>query len=150
MYGTDGFPDGWWTKERITLAIQSYAAIYGQAPAADDWAPSRATRSGRPELAERWREDGCWPSHYTVIRKFGSWNNAIRAAGFKPRPVGRRPGGELPDRCARGHPWEDPPIYRTRKATEHRAAYTVRVCRECQREDHVTTYQRSRQRLGEP
>jgi hypothetical protein len=31
------------------------------------------------------------PSRQTVARVFGSWNAAIAAAGFAPRPRGRQP-----------------------------------------------------------
>lgn len=146
MHGTDGFPDGWWAQERIILAIQSYAQLYGAAPSADEWAPARARRTGRPVLAERFTSDACWPSHYTVIRKFKNWNAAIEAAGFVPRPVGRPVGGWLPERCGRGHLFSEHGYYKTRRATAKRPAYTVRACRLCRRED----YQRAREQLGEP
>jgi hypothetical protein len=31
------------------------------------------------------------PSRQTVARVFGSWNAAIAAAGYRPRPRGRQP-----------------------------------------------------------
>ena len=132
MHGTDGFPDGWWTPERIVLAVQTYAQVYGEPPTADAWHPAHARKDGRPYLAQRFYDDGCWPAHKTVFRVMGSWNAALEAAGFEPNPIGRRAGGPLPERCVRGHLWSEWGYEKTRPATAKRESYTVRVCRACQ------------------
>jgi hypothetical protein len=65
-----------WTRAAIVLAIQEWAAAYGQPPAIADW-----SRAARYEQA-----DGQWPSYQSAVRRWGSWNAAIAAAGFTPRP----------------------------------------------------------------
>jgi len=60
-----------WTRGAIVDALCSWAAVHG-APTSGDW--SRAGH-GRP-------------THALVIRTFGSWNEALRAAGLEP-PTGR-------------------------------------------------------------
>jgi hypothetical protein len=43
-------------------------------------------------LTADWEQAGeNHPSRQTVARVFGSWNAAIAAAGFHPRPRGRQP-----------------------------------------------------------
>ena len=60
-----------WTRERIVVAMQAWAAERGRPPAADEW-----------------RVSGLWehPSQGTVRNVFGSWSAAVVAAGFVPRP----------------------------------------------------------------
>jgi hypothetical protein len=61
-----------WTHDSILVAISHWQAEHG-----------------RPPLLEEWRRgDGSHPSTTTVQRRFGSWNAAIEAAGFTPRPPG--------------------------------------------------------------
>ena len=36
------------------------------------------------------RVDGGYPSYYSIVKEFGSWNNAVEAAGFIPDRVGKR------------------------------------------------------------
>lgn len=60
-----------WTRGAIVDALCSWAAVHG-VPTSGDW--SRAGH-GRP-------------THALVIRTFGSWNEALRAAGLQP-PTGR-------------------------------------------------------------
>lgn len=43
----------------------------------------RCTKCARAQRAEALLAEG-WPSAVTVIKAFGSWNAAIRAAGFEP------------------------------------------------------------------
>lgn len=61
-----------WTKEAIICAIQRWAAQYGEPPHSKLW--KRAVPG--------------YPNSATVKYHFGSWNEAIAAAGFKPRPRG--------------------------------------------------------------
>ena len=45
----------------------------------------------RPPVTREWEQAGeNHPSRQTVIRIFGSWNAAMEAAGFVPRPRGRQ------------------------------------------------------------
>lgn len=82
-----------WTKRTIISAIRKFERKYGYPPAMRDWNPSAALRDGRRDLAERFCEDGCWPSSALVYRPgapFSRWSEAIEAAGFTPRKVGGR------------------------------------------------------------
>ena len=82
-----------WSEEEIIAKIQEWHGLYGETPSASDWNPSDCNRSARIALArsQRWLLRGQrfisgefpWPR--TVQVAFGSWNNAIRAAGFDPR-----------------------------------------------------------------
>lgn len=54
-------------------AIQRWAREHGEPPRMADWRPAV----------------GDYPSTSAVEERFGSWNAAIRAAGFTPRPPGR-------------------------------------------------------------
>lgn len=77
-----------WTKKRIIDAIKDFNDQYGRPPGSADWNPALAITQGRPEIAERYYQDDIWPSTTLVTRRFGSWNKAIKAAGFTPLPVG--------------------------------------------------------------
>jgi hypothetical protein len=47
-------------------------------------------RHRRPPFTSEWDQAGeNHPSRQTVARVFGSWNEAMSAAGFDPRPRGR-------------------------------------------------------------
>lgn len=63
------------TKELIVEAIQEWHLIYGRVPFSTEWQTPRQT--GLPDWV---------PSTRIIYHKFGSWNNAIQAAGFDPRP----------------------------------------------------------------
>lgn len=61
-------------RQRILELIQQWAATNGEPPRVNDWRHV----SGTP-----------WPSYITVIRYWGSWDEAIMHAGFPPRGRGR-------------------------------------------------------------
>jgi hypothetical protein len=63
-----------WTRERVIEAIRSHAAVHGQPPAPIQWRHS----TGPP-----WKR-GAHPKATTVIRLFGSFSDAVVAAGFEP------------------------------------------------------------------
>lgn len=63
-----------WTKESIKDVIREWAKIYGEPPLSADWAGPY-----RPFWV---------PTTHTVRHYFGTWNAAIQAAGFQPRPRG--------------------------------------------------------------
>ena len=77
-----------WTHERIVAAIRDWNLLYGEPPAIPDWNPYGArTVLGDEERAKRWEKGrGRWPWFTSVVYQFGSWNAAIEAAGFHPRP----------------------------------------------------------------
>jgi hypothetical protein len=66
-----------WTRTRIVDAIQDHVADHGRAPTMREW--------------ERGDPDGRRPVSSVVSEMFGSWNEAIVAAGEKPRPQGGQP-----------------------------------------------------------
>lgn len=92
-----------WTREAIIELIQKWAEKYGEPPRFNDWFVKAKTEWKFGEVSKR-----TWPYSYTVVWMFGSWNAAIEAAGFKPRPLRRegntsRPNGKT---CRNGlHPW---------------------------------------------
>ena len=55
-------------------------------------------QNSRLPLTREWEQAGeNHPSRQTVMRVFGSWNAAMSAAGFAPRPRGRQPRAEAAD-----------------------------------------------------
>lgn len=78
-----------WTPETVIAAIQHFTE----------------ERGGIPPTASEWRwhivGDEKWPTTSTVQEMFdGSWNAAIRAAGFDPRAIGHYGrDGESPEFC---------------------------------------------------
>jgi hypothetical protein len=83
-----------WTRELIIEKIREWEARYGEPPCSADWNPSLARWRAQDWRAERYRE-GVWPSTNAAKRPFdGSFDAAVRAAGFEPRKPGPRPRGE--------------------------------------------------------
>lgn len=84
-----GLARSYWTRERIIEAIQWWADKYGEAPATTDWDPWHARHLfGDEKRARRFERDhkaGRIPSFRHTVKRFGTWNNAIAAAGFQPR-----------------------------------------------------------------
>jgi hypothetical protein len=78
-----------WTRASIIAAIGEFERRYGHAPTASDWNPNQARRMGQHARAARFYADGCWPWSSQVVKVFGRWNDAIRAAGFAPTLSGR-------------------------------------------------------------
>jgi Homing endonuclease associated repeat len=77
-----------WTRERIIEAVHDYAAVFGSPPSAEDWNVSMARKNGRHDKADWFYLFGDWPHYGSVTARFGSFNAAIEAAGFTPRPDG--------------------------------------------------------------
>lgn len=61
-----------WTREAIICAIQRWANHYGDPPTSKAWKTAIDT----------------YPSTWMVTNVFGSFNNGIRAAGYRPRSRG--------------------------------------------------------------
>lgn len=94
-----------WTPERVVAAVRSWAQEFGQPPTSTEWEIGKPEKYAEAALAKArlWHEKAArfasdtYPSNDTVRRLFGSFNAALAAAGFEPRPVGRTPR-ELTDR----------------------------------------------------
>jgi hypothetical protein len=74
------------TAEQILQAVRAWTERYGSPPTTKDWEPSRALAAGQCWRVDRYRT-GVWPSLGMVQRRFGTFNEAIRQAGFEPRPA---------------------------------------------------------------
>lgn len=72
--------------------MRRWVRRHGAIPAAIDWDPSRARATGQDWRAQRFEEDR-YVNAATVRRRFGSWNAAVRAAGFEPNPAPARGAG---------------------------------------------------------
>lgn len=73
--------NSYWTKELIIDAIKRFAEIHGRRPSSSEWLSVREKhkRLGR-------NSDERYPYAATVLYHFGSWADAIEAAGFE-RPM---------------------------------------------------------------
>lgn len=65
-----------WTRDEILAAIRRWYSLHGEPPRCNDW------------KLEAYSE---WPNTKCVTYLFGTWNAAIRAAGFTPRKPGGQP-----------------------------------------------------------
>lgn len=100
-----GFAAKIWTREAVVLAIHEWAAEYGEPPAGADWngweARHRLNDADRADRYERDLSAGRCASHTAVIKAFGTWNAAIKAAGYEPRTSGGGGGNEARKRSVR-------------------------------------------------
>lgn len=117
----------YWTQERIIRCIRRFAEKHGRAPTAHEWSRGRRRyrRKSGSTLAANRRSDR--PSLQTVFNVFGSWNAALVAAGYPPRPRSRGPRvtRKPRTRCNRGHALNAENTYVDPK-TGHRKC---RICR---------------------
>jgi len=82
-----------WTREAIIEKIAEWHGRYGEPPCSADWNPSLARWRAQEWRVERYR-DGVWPSTNAAKRPFGgSFDAAVRAAGFEPARPGPRGRG---------------------------------------------------------
>jgi hypothetical protein len=81
------------SREDILGAIREWERLYEEPPAMTDWAPARARRLGHEWRAQRYYA-GSWPHLTTVLKQFGTFNAAVKAAGLQPRPRGRHSRAE--------------------------------------------------------
>lgn len=94
-----------WDRDSVLDAIHRFAERYGRPPTACDFNPPLAIAKGRPEYAETFHRDGDYPHTSSATTVFGSWNAAIEAAGFTPKPSGaggRRYAGDDPAKVEEG------------------------------------------------
>lgn len=68
----------YWTRERIIEAIERWVETHDQIPSAADWIRAAPDQS-HPAISS---------VYAPRAGVFGSWNEAIEAAGFEPRAVG--------------------------------------------------------------
>jgi len=79
-----------WSRETIIEKIREWEDRYGEPPCSADWNPSLARWRAQEWRVERYR-DGFWPSTNAAKRPFGgSFDAALRAAGFEPHRPGPR------------------------------------------------------------
>lgn len=74
-----------WTRESIVYAMDLWHREHLRAPTLREWSYASENH----------------PTYVTVMRRFGSWNTAIRAAGFRPLPPGHKRREDERPRCPR-------------------------------------------------
>lgn len=85
------------TTDRALLIsrLQEWTRRFGHPPQLQDWASVEAHRDGISEGVRTWRsEHPHWPHSRAVVRMFGSWNEALEAAGIE-LPRASYPKGPL-------------------------------------------------------
>ena len=79
------------TREWIIASIHEWVQWFGGPPTAVDWNQHMARANGRQDLIDRYEATGRrWPGVHVVQDNYGSWNEAIEAAGYEPCPLGQR------------------------------------------------------------
>jgi hypothetical protein len=69
-----------WNRERVITSIREFAETYGRPPRVTDFSKAHAAAAGHAGRVP----EGHWPAIDIVQRCCGSWNEAVRAAGFEP------------------------------------------------------------------
>jgi hypothetical protein len=72
----------------MLAALVEWTRRYGDVPTMADWDPHRARSLGQEWRIARYHQ-GDWPSARAVANHFGSFTNAVAAAGLLPRDRGR-------------------------------------------------------------
>ena len=87
-----------WNRDSIVTALHTWAAEHGRPPRSYEWAPASGRAGGLvgPEPVRYELEHPRWPSTVMVAEHFGSWSDALRAAGLPARITER----ELPRAAA--------------------------------------------------
>lgn len=98
--------DRYWTQATIIAAFQAFNRKMGRPPTTPDvmGSPSIRARVSAARVAEirEAKESGVrMPHPWVVQREFGSWNQALRVAGFEPNAVGRPAHRGLSDPSAK-------------------------------------------------
>lgn len=82
-------------KAYVIASIQEWAELFGDPPSASDWNRSLAIAQNAAWRVTRYEDTGRpWPSAACVQYLYGTWNNAIKAAGYQPLTPGQRRGPE--------------------------------------------------------
>lgn len=79
-----------WDKQRLIAALHDCCRINGRSPVVTDFNKAMARSRGLVEQAALAIERG-WPNASVIDYHFGSWSNAMIAAGFERPKQGRRP-----------------------------------------------------------
>jgi hypothetical protein len=99
-------------REGHIAMIRRWVAVHGEPPSYRDWEPYGCRQvlhdEARARRAEASLVEG-WPSAGAVINAWGSWNAAIRAAGFEPRAPHGGAGNQQRRRRARLREISDAP-----------------------------------------
>jgi hypothetical protein len=85
--------------DAILTALVEWTRRYGDVPAMADWDPHRARRLGQYWRIARYRQ-GDWPSARSVAHHFGSFTEAVIAAGLLPRDRSRHHDDRREERAA--------------------------------------------------
>lgn len=80
-----------WTRSLIIKRMMEFRIERGRSPSATDFSPALARQRGLPEIAKYWEDSAKYPATATVVKRFGSWNNAMDAAGLPRNKSGRKP-----------------------------------------------------------
>lgn len=75
------------TDEYLIGCLRDFAERYGRPPCRVDFDPFHARHIRHDEDRARAAERDGRQNATTFVRHFGSWNAAMRAAGFEPRPA---------------------------------------------------------------
>lgn len=81
--------------ERYMDAFHEWFDRYGEVPGAADWLypyPSMAKRTApsRRVVLDKRHKDRKWPVVSGILQFYGSWNEAVRQAGFEPMKTGHQ------------------------------------------------------------
>ncbi|MDX6679446.1 MAG: hypothetical protein QOE31_3498, partial [Solirubrobacteraceae bacterium] len=133
-----------WDRDSIIIAIQEWAATYGEPPRAADWNPSSAKWSGQLWRVERYRagraDGSSWPALNSAKRPFdGSLNAAVMAAGFEPAKPGPKRRRDVDPEQA----------HRTEMSPEGRAMLAAALAQAREAERRVATLEAKLERAGD-
>lgn len=80
-----------WNQQAVIAAMRRFAEANGRPPASGDFTPAILGDRCSPErvsAALAAKRTGRYPSMSVVMREFGTWQNALAAAGFGKNPTG--------------------------------------------------------------
>lgn len=78
-----------WTEEILIETLQRFEREFGRRPYANDFSPSTTRKRNDLERLQRFEENSWMPHINTFIQRFGSFNKAMVAAGFRPNGPGQ-------------------------------------------------------------
>src|SRR3954467_11637144 len=81
-----------WTESLIIEAINDWVARYGEVPGRIGWGGGMRRRRGYEAKLDRLRSHSRpVPTPTPVLARFGSWEAALAAAGYRPRSPPYKP-----------------------------------------------------------
>lgn len=78
-----------WTREACIETLKRFEREFGRRPYANDFSPSTARKRNDLERVKRFEENDWMPHVNTFIQRFGTFNEAMIAAGFLPNGPGQ-------------------------------------------------------------